>query len=555
MVSQMIKGAPEGRRGVTIGEQPIEVRRYLNALRRSWLFIVAFVGVVVVVTVLGSSLAEKRYRTTATIIEGSALLSGDTSSVESNQRQLATIQRLLKTNAVLDLALKELRGQTRQSISDAISSSLDPAANVINVTAEDSDPKAAAAIANAASVALLKAHADAETSGLTSARAELLVQLSRLRSSGAPAEELQAVRDRISELVIAQASIGNDLRLAQPAEVQSSAFTPRPFRNGVIAFFATIFLAILIVIGRDLLRPRISDSRELAQLVDLPLLARIPLRRGRVAGRATAVAMAAAEEAYQTLQASIRYVHQEGHKVIVVSSALEKEGKTTTAIGLAKALARAGQKVLLICADLRLPTLHERLEIPRSPGLADLLKRASSPSTVVKDMQSATRNVAAFGTGSLDAIPSGSRVTNPTELLFGGPFETVLDALGLLDYDFVVIDGPPLLGIADGHALARRADSVLLVARPDRLTVEQVIEVREKLTWLHATAVGLVTCERFRNEHTYGYVYARAEAEKESAKGSPGTTRRPAVENGAPITDRAANEALKPQPGALRRPR
>jgi tyrosine-protein kinase len=509
MVLRMSEGASEERRGGSTGEQPVEMRRYLGAVRRSWLFIGAFVIAITAVAIVGSSLAAKKYRSTATIIQGGSTVLDSSSNPDTIQRQLETNRRLLQTNDVLDQAASKLRGQTRNSLSDAISSSVDPTANIINVSANNGNAKTSAAIANAVAVAFLSTVSSAETKGISNALANLNEQLTRLRASGAPVEETQAVRDRISQLVIARASIGTDLRLAQPADVPTRAYTPRPVRNGVIAFFAATFLAILIAIGRDFLRPRISETRELAQLMGLPVLARVPLHRGRL-GKQTAVANAVATEAYQTLQASIRYAHQEGHKIIVVTSALEKEGKTTTSVGLAQALARSGRSTLLICADFRLPTLHERLGIKRAPGLSDLLRTASSPASVVKDVRRVTRRVTGFGAGSLDVIPSGSRVTNPAELLFGGPFDTLLAALGLLDYDYVVIDGPPLLGIADGYALVQRADSVILSARPDRLTVEQAVEVREKLEQLHANTLGLVVCGNFANADAYGYHYAQA---------------------------------------------
>jgi hypothetical protein len=70
-----------------------------------------------------------------------------------------------------------------------------------------------------------------------------------------------------------------------------------------------------------------------------------------------------------------------------------------------------------------------------------------------------------------------------------------------------------MLAIADAHALAEKADSLLLVSRPDRLTVEQAVETRERLTWLHTTVLGLVVCGRFRTDHAYGYVYAQKSAQ------------------------------------------
>jgi succinoglycan biosynthesis transport protein ExoP len=544
----MNEGVSEGRRLGMTGEQPIEMRRYMSALRRSWLFIVVFVAAIVAVAVVGSSLASKRYRASATIVVGNTFLDIGSTDVPSQQRQLETINQTLNTNRVLDEAAKVLPGETRDSLDHAISSSVDPNANIIKVTAKTGTPRSAANIANAVAQALLKTHAETETQGVASAKARLEQQLTLLRSSGAGTEEIQALRTRISDLVIAQANIGSDLQIAQPAEPPSQPFTPRPVRNGVIALFAGVFLAILIAIARDLVRPRITETRELARLMNLPVLARVPFTQSRF-GRRAAVASAVAEEAYQTLQASIRYAHKEGRKIVVVTSALEKEGKTTTSIGLAQALARGGQKTLLICADFRLPTLHERLGIKRSPGLSDLLRTASSPTSVVKDVRRVTRTIQGFGAGSLDVIPSGSRVMNPAELLFGGAFDTFLTALGLLEYDHVVIDGPPLLGIADGHVLAQRADSVIVVARPDRLSVEQALEVREKLDRLQANTLGLVVCGRFRNVSAYGYVYAQSALTTIGAGADEGVL---PEENGRGIV---TDSASRRRSGASRQPR
>jgi receptor protein-tyrosine kinase len=529
------EGLSEDRRLEILGEQPIEIRRYTTALRRSWLFIVVFVTTLTAVAVIGSRLASKHYRATATLVQGGTLIqAGSAASPDVVSRQLETILRLLKTNTVLDLAAQKLPGETRDSLSGAISSAVDPSANIISISATSTDPRTAAAIANAATEALLKTESSAETQGIASAISRLQQQAVRLRATGASDVELQAVRDRISELIIAQASIGNDLRFAQEADTPGQPYSPRPVRNGVIAFFAAAFLAILIAIGRDLMRPRITEPRELSRLLNLPVLARVPLTRGRT-GRRAEVAAAIAAEAYQTLQASIQYAGRGGRNVVVVTSALEQEGKTTASIGLAQALARAGRKTLLVCADFRLPTLHEQLDISRTPGLTDLLRAADSPESVVNALPQVTQTVSGFDTGRLDVIPSGSRMLNPAELLFGGPLDTFLGAIGTLSYDYVVMDGPPLLGIADGHALVQRADSVILVARPDRLKVDQVVDLREKLERLHAHTLGLIVSGDVVDMDTYGYLHTHSEAPLDRADattdGEPGyidlTPRRP----------------------------
>lgn len=516
----MSEGLPEDRRPGAArgpsGEQPIEIRRYSTALRRSWWFIALFVIAITAIAVAASELASKHYRATATIIQ-TGVVTDSTSNPDAVTRNLETIRRLLTTNAVVDLTAANLPGVSRSSIAGALSSTVDPTANIINVSATNGDSRTAAAIANAAAQALLTTQSAAETEGIKSAIATLQQQLTRLSATGASDTELQAIRDRISQLAIARATIGTDLRLAQPADAPAKPYSPRPMRNGVIAVFAALFLAILIAIGRDVLRPRISGPRELAQIVDLPVLARVPLARRR-SGRKAALANAIAREAYQTLQASVTYAHQDGQKIVVVTSALEQEGKTTAAIGLAQALARAGQKTLLICADFRLPTLHERLNIHRAPGLTEILRIASTPKRVVDELPGVTRTVSGFVTGSLDVIANGSRISNPAELLFGGPFDTFISALESLDYDHVIIDGPPLLGIADAHALVQRGDSLILVARPDRLTVEQVVELRDKLERLHANTLGLVVSCDVADVDSYGYTYAQSSLDMSTLK-------------------------------------
>ena len=103
----------------------------------------------------------------------------------------------------------------------------------------------------------------------------------------------------------------------------------------------------------------------------------------------------------------------EGGRVVLVSSAVEGEGKTTTAIGLAKALARIGQNTLIVFSDFRLPTLHEHFNIPRAPGLSDILRLAQigGDTTEVAELLDGVTHVSEeLRTGKLAVVPSGSRV-------------------------------------------------------------------------------------------------------------------------------------------------
>jgi tyrosine-protein kinase len=534
-------GGPGGGTSGLRGEQPVEVRRHLNTLRRSWIFLVCFVVAVTAIAFLASSTLPKKYRSTATIVQDDTFSTAP-SDVDAVQRRLETISRLLKTSAVLDLAAAAVPGETSRSIRKTISSSVDPNANVIDVSAETRSRTRSPQIANAVAGSLLATQASVERRGLASARAKLSAQLARLRSSAAPAAEIQALRDRISELTIAEATIGSDLRLAQPAQQATKPFSPTPVRNGIIAFFAAVFLAVLFVIGRDLLRPKVVDAPELSRIMRLPVFATVPFA-GRRLGARSGVVRAVADEAFQTLQASVRYsLGDDGTNVLLVTSGVEGEGKTTTAVGLARALSRVGRRTLLVCADFRLPTLHEHFNIPRAPGLADVLW-STSVSRGQADVAESLRSVMKtdFGAGRLDVIPSGARVDDPSALLFGGPLDSLLSVLGGLDYDYVIIDGPPLLGVADGQALAQRAAAVLIAARLDRLTVEQAREARERLDRLGSNAIGLVVSARWQpSAYAYSYSYVSAKP-AEGALGVRGAELPAGVSRPAPSSGPSAS--------------
>lgn len=512
----------------SVGEQPIEVRRHLDALRRARWFILAFVTAVTVTAVVVSLLLPENYRATATIVLEESLSPFGSSDVETVQRRLETIQQLLGTNQVLDGAAERVPGETRNSLEDSVTSSVDNSSNIIRISAEADDPEQAAAIANAVAQTFLESQEASERARLAEARRQLTQELNRLRSAGARPEEIEAVRQRISELTVSEVSAGSELELAQAAEPPDEPFSPRPVRNGLLALFASLFLAVLIALGRDLLVPRAGSARELSRLLNLPVLAGIPYVSRRFNRRRTNMLTAVANEAYQTLQASVRFeLPPDRQRVILVSSALEGEGKTHVSSGLGRALARVGHKTLIVCADLRFPTLHNQFGLARSPGLSDVLEgighNGQHPDEAVADaLKSPVHTYGRIG-DNLKILTSGTGSHDPSALLFGTALDRFFAAVAKLDFSYVIVDGPPLLGIADAHALAQRADGILVVCRLDRSTLEDAIETSDLLDRLDARPLGLVVVGVRRST---GYAYAGVGA------GSSGTLPPPT----APVT-------------------
>ena len=284
------------------------------------------------------------------------------------------------------------------------------------------------------------------------------MQLRDAQARGATPQELDAVRQQQANLSTELATAGSDLTTI-PAEVPDAAYTPRPVRNGVLAFFAALFLGIIAALARDRLTPRVGSPREVSRVLGLPLLVGLPFVRPRF-GRRRKLMRAVANEAYQTLQASVRfYLPPTKQQVILITSSVEGEGKTSAAAGLARALARVGQKTLLISGDLRFPTLHELFKTPLSPGLSDILVAASSngarPDALSMAIDESVQIVVGGVGDNLHVIASGTRFPDPSKLLFSEALSAFFAAIQKRDYRYVIVDGPPLLGTVDSHALAQ----------------------------------------------------------------------------------------------------
>jgi capsular exopolysaccharide synthesis family protein len=495
-------------------EEPIEVRRYLDALRRGLPLVVGIVVVLAVATYLVSTSLPKRYKATTSVVQRSNATLDSSNSVDTIARDLNTINSLLTTDDVLNGAVRQLSGETLQTLRDEVSSSVDPNANLIYVTAKDASPQQAAKIANAVAGTFVSQEADITRRQLAGARADLQAELQRIQNQSGSAAQVQAIRDRLSQLGVQIATAGTDLTIAQRATAPTTQDTPRPLRNAALGIVLGLFLGVLVALGRDQLIPRPTGARELSRLLELPVLVSIPYL-GRRRGRRERTLSGIEYETYQTLAASIRFSLSpaEGPHIILVTSALHAEGKTTVTMRLGRALAHAGHRTLLVSADLRWPTLHELVDVPAEPGLAELLatlgqaSRDEARTLVAGDIQ----HVAGQRRGVLDVLPSGKKPGDPAALMSDASLDVVFEALGELDYTYVIVDAPPLLGIADAQALARGCTSLLFVARLDRISLENVADARDTLDRLDLQPVGMVVIGA-RSEASPYYLRGRVPA-------------------------------------------
>jgi tyrosine-protein kinase len=479
-------------------DEPVEVGRYLDAFKRSkWLIaliVIALTGAVLVISLL----LPKTYRATSKIVLEQSPDSLSSSDAQSTQRGLATVRVLLTTRELRRAAVKNgLEGESVGSLRDKVHATVDQDANIISISATDDTARGAAAIANVVAKTFLSRERRAERQQLNRARAALMKELTDLQASittlnqAEIAGEIASVRQRLTDLNVSAATGGSSLTLAEAAEVPSSPSSPRPVRNALFAFFASLFIAALVVLARSQLRPRVSGARELSRLLDLPVLVEVPFVRRRF-GHSPNTLSAIEYEAYQTLQASLRMqLPPDRQRTVLVTSALHGEGKTEVTAALGLVLAQAGQRTWLVSADMRWPRLHELFDVAQTPGLAEVLAGGRQGENAVSELVG-TRKGSRENGGRLHVLASGQRPSDPAQLLAGDALDGFFEEIRESEYDYVLLDGPPLLGLVDSQVLAQRVDGVIVVCRPDRLTSENAIDVRELLQRLRAPALGLV---------------------------------------------------------------
>jgi capsular exopolysaccharide synthesis family protein len=478
-------------------EEPIEVGRYFEALRRNRWHIFTLVAIITITAYVVSLTLPKSYTTTASIVVSNASNNVGSES-EGVQRSLATTATLVTTSPVLALAAKSFPGQTEASLAKRVSASVTENANIINIKVTYGTAQGAARLASAVVQAFLDRHASIQRSQNASVLTALNAQIAALRTRAAAnpslAAQLSALQARAAELEAANASASSQLQLAQAPQVPGSASSPRPLRNAIIAMFAAIFLAVLLALGREQLTPRVTSQRELGHLLGLPVLAGIPLIGNRISARYARVEY----EAYQTLSAAVRLSlpPADSPQIMLVTSATHGEGKTTVTTRLGRMLAQAGHRTLIVSGDLRWPKLDDAFDVSGRSGLRELLSLSRNSEDIsldeVRKLIRSTRGEGAASRGELDILPSGRRDGDASELLHTPALQSLIAALRRSDYTYILIDSPPVLGIADAQMFAQFSDEVLLVARLDYLKISDVVDLRDMLDRLNASPVGLV---------------------------------------------------------------
>jgi succinoglycan biosynthesis transport protein ExoP len=313
---------------------------------------------------------------------------------------------------------------------------------------------------------------------------------------------------RIKQLGVSGGVVTNNISVVDPAESSLFPYKPSLSRNLLIGLAAGIFLGLCIVFVLEFIDDSIKFPDEVERVLGLPLMGIIP-KVSRKRGENKSVALdvhtdprSTLAEAYRSVRTALQFSTPEGApKRLVVTSTTRNEGKSTTSLALAINFAQMGQRVLLIDADMRNPSIHKLLDMPNEYGLSNLL---SSDSRGEKMIVPTT-------IPHLSVLTSGPVPPNPVDLLMGPKLLLLLNVAATLGIEYVIVDAPPLLGIADSIVLGNQLQNILFVVQASRTRKSHIKNALRRLRQAGLVPRGVVLTQTLRAslpqdyESYYGY--------------------------------------------------
>lgn len=330
-----------------------------------------------------------------------------------------------------------------------------------------------------------------EISSLTSAReiTNLQTEIGELESSLYDLENNYALL-----LSSTQQGATNSITVIEPATLPTWPIENSSNLTIVMAAGVGAVLAITAAFVLELLDNSIRTSEKLSKITGLPVLAGIAeIKEDESKLITLAKPLSPTAEAYRLVRTAVQFAGASDDNEVtnlLILSATPGEGKSTTASNLSVVLAQAGYKVLLVDADLRRPTQHQVFELSNKRGLTSLLLQMNKDSNDDEVFELLDETVQSTQADGLYVLVSGPIPPNPAELLGSRKMKRVLSLVDE-NYDYVVLDSPPLLSVSEGLILSRRVDGVVMVARATSKK-GQVSQAVEKLREINANIIGVV---------------------------------------------------------------
>jgi succinoglycan biosynthesis transport protein ExoP len=518
----------------------LELRDYVRVMRRfKWTIFITVV--LCVAAALGLSYREEpKYRASARIITtpqlGEGLLNqtlgGGGNSGQTSQRAIATQIQVMSSPPVVDAVTEELGRAPGKVDFGSVTDT-----EIIQIFATSTDAEEAAETANTYAEVYIDFRRNTDIDELTTAAEQLQVEIDTLnlriaeldgelaanppvipeQGQRLPTDPRLTERARLdsqrTQYIAQTESIQRAITATQQggievlanATVPSNPINKTPVRNAAAGFALGVILGVALAFLREYLDDSIKTKEDLERASGLTVVGLIPELPDWKNRKATPLVSMAqprshAAEAYRSVRTSIEFLALD-HPIssVQVTSALAAEGKTTTLSNLAITFAKGGQRVIVLCCDLRRPRVHEFFGFDNRVGFTSVLL-GETP------LQDAIQDVSAEGL-PLKLVASGPLPPNPAELLASNRAASVIEALHER-CDLLLIDSPPVLPVTDALVLAGLVDSVLLVGDSGATTKRSLARAVELLRQVDAPMVGAVL-NGVGARTEYGYQYGK----------------------------------------------
>lgn len=444
------------------------LQHFLKLLRTRWVTVctatVAAVLVAIAITWLTTPLYKASTRLFVSTSAGSSLSDVYQGNRLSQERVISYAQ-LLMGETLAQRTIDKLGLDMRaESLQENVKASVKPDTVLIDVDVLDMSPVQARDIANALSDEFV-----------------LMVRELETPASGTAPDARVVVEQR--------------------ASVPDAPVSPNKIRNLALGLAVGIVLGIGLAILRDVLDNTVKNREILEQITDVGVVGGIQLDKER---RKTPPIFfgkdnSAIAESFRKLRTNLSFLSVDNPpRVIVITSSIPSEGKSTTAINIALALAESGNNVALVDGDMRRPTVHKYLNLVGTVGFSTVLSGAVPLSEALQASQF----------DGLTVLAAGTTPPNPSELLASQAATKILAELRG-KFDYVIVDSSPLLAVTDAAILAANADGALIMARYGQTKREQLAQATGTLHDVGATLLGAVfTMIPAKNSSAYAYSYS-----------------------------------------------
>lgn len=479
------------------------LREQIRILREHWYVIVLCIVATAAAAYAFSASRPKVYQASAQLLIqrqdlATSLTGLQTYEPPDPEREAATALALAQQPVVAAAVIRQLNlDMTPEELLAKVTIAAEGNSRLLAIAANDEDPTQATRLANNYAAQYIVFRRDTALAQIRNALEGVREQL-QVVSAGNDEQREQDLRERMNQLETLEQLESGGAQLVQQAR-GATRVAPNPERNAAIGAILGLLLGIGLTLLRDRLDPRLKREEQVTgMLPGVPVMAAIPSWRRDSTPELQS-------EGFRALQTTMSYLDPDNSvRSLLVTSATVGEGKTTTSLNLALAIAERDESVLVLEGDLRRQGLTSRLKLLEQPGVSEILLGEGEVDDYVVEVSldelpkrrssrggAGTATQAPTLTGALSVVPAGRRIENPHRLLMSERVRRLLSQATSVA-DKVVIDGTPLGLINDMLPIAARADAVVVVVHLYHTRRNELKRLADQLNHARIDPFGLV---------------------------------------------------------------